>query len=48
MRVFKKWIALILELRNLRLNYAKRMRSVKGTGMCQVFVNNLYYPSSLL
>lgn len=35
MRVFKKWIALILEFRSLKLNYAKRMRSAKGAGMFQ-------------
>lgn len=30
MRVFKKWIALTPEFRNLRLNYIKRMKNVKG------------------
>ena len=33
MRMFKKWIVLILEFGNLKVNYPKRMRSAKGTGM---------------
>lgn len=45
-RVFKKWIALILEFRNWRLNYAMRMRSIKGNWIFwNLHVDNLYFPS---